>query len=271
MKWQISSGICHFYFKLMMPFYRMNSLASLLMELRIMFGRIRMTKLEIEILEKQFPYYARLSEEHKREFRKKLEVILTTKSFMGREGLRIVTSEMKILIGATMAMVTFGWKDLRLPHFSKILIYPDTYYSTISRQYHRGEVNPRHGLIVMSWKCFLEGMESEHDGVNLGIHEVAHALKLENQIHYNGESEFFAPEVYKSFLQFADEEIRKMNEGGRSVFRTSAGFNHHEFFAVALETFFEKPHKFFDYNPELYGALVRLMKQDPRVWVKAAY
>jgi hypothetical protein len=175
---------------------------------------------------------------------------------------------MKILIGATIVMVTFGWNDIRLLHFKKILIYPSTYYSTISKQYHRGEVNPRHGIIVLSWSCFLEGMENQKDGVNLGIHEVAHALKLENQIYYNAESEFFNPEVYHSFQLLADEEIAKIKAGNLTVFRSSGGLNDDEFFAVALETFFEKPHEFFQYNPELYGNLVRLMRQDPRVWVK---
>ena len=253
----------------MMPLYRMNSLANLLMELRILFARIRLTNMEIGILEQQFPYYARLSEKHKKEFRNKLEVILTTKSFMGRGGLRIVTSEMKILIGATMVMVTFGWKDLRLPHFSKILIYPDTYYSTISRQYHRGEVNPRYGIIVMSWDCFLNGLGDENDGVNLGIHEVAHALKLENQIYYNGESQFFNAEVYKSFQKFAKTEVENIQDGKLTIFRLNGCIDADEFFAVALEAFFEKPHEFFGYNPDLYGSLVRLMQQDPRVWVKS--
>jgi Mlc titration factor MtfA (ptsG expression regulator) len=112
-------------------------------------------------------------------------------------------------------------------------------------------------------------MENERDGVNLGIHEVAHALKLENQIYYNEESDFFNPEVYRSFQLLADEEIAKINSGKPTVFRLSGGFNTDEFFAVALETFFEKSHEFFQYNPELYGTLVRLMRQDPRVWVKS--
>jgi Mlc titration factor MtfA (ptsG expression regulator) len=231
-------------------------------------NRRKITSSEKAILENTFPYYQRLNQNHKDEFVKKLELVLTGKSFIGRAGVSVITSDMKILIGATIVMVTFGWNDLRLPHFNKILIYPDTYYSTISKQYHRGEVNPRHGIIVMSWSCFLDGMVNENDGINLGIHEVAHALKLENQIYYNGESEFFNPEVYRSFQLLANEEIQKIKAGNPTVFRSSAGLDDDEFFAVALETFFEKPHEFFDYNPSLYGMLVRLMRQDPRVWVR---
>lgn len=253
---------------LMIPLYRMNSLASLIEELRILFSKVRLTEFEIQILEQKFPYYARLSEKHKKEFREKLQVILTSKSFIGRSEIRVVTPEMKLLIGATIVMVTFGWDDLRLRHFDKILIYPDTYYSTISKKYHRGEVNPRHGIIAMSWNCFMNGMENEKDGVNLGIHEVAHALKLENQIYYNDEFEFFNPKVYDAFQELANKEIAKVKTGEWTVFRSTAGIDDDEFFAVALETFFEKPHEFFEYNPLLYGTLVRLMRQDPRVWVK---
>lgn len=229
--------------------------------------RQKITSSERTFLKNAFPYYQRLNQKHKDEFIKKLERVLTDKSFIGRSGVRVVTPEMKLLIGATIVMVTFGWDDLRLRHFSKILIYPDTYYSTISKQYHRGEVNPRQGIIVISWSWFLDGMVNENDGINLGIHEVAHALKLENQIYYNGESEFFNPEVYRSFQLLANEEIKKIKAGSPTVFRSSAGIDEDEFFAVALETFFEKPHEFFDYHPELYGTLVRLMRQDPRVWI----
>lgn len=231
-------------------------------------NRRKISSSERAILENTFPYYQRLNQKHKDEFVKKLELVLTGKSFVGRSGLKVVTPEMKLLIGATIVMVTFGWNDLSLPHFSKILIYPDTYYSTISKQYHRGEVNPKHGIIVMSWSCFLNGMGNENDGINLGIHEVAHALKLENQIFYNGESEFFNPEVYDSFQKLSNTEIGKIKAGNLTVFRSSAGLDDDEFFAVALETFFEKPHEFFEYNPVLYGTLVRLMRQDPRVWIR---
>lgn len=231
-------------------------------------NRRKLSSSERQILENTFPYYRRLNQRHKDEFVKKLERVLTEKSFIGRSGMRVVTPEMKLLIGATIVMVTFGWDDIRLRHFDKILIYPDTYYSTISKNYHRGEVNPRHGIIAMSWNCFVNGMRDENDGVNLGIHEVAHALKLENQIYYNDECEFFNPEVYRSFQVLANEEILKIKVGDQTVFRSSAGFDDDEFFAVALETFFEKPHEFFDYNPVLYGTLVRLMRQDPRVWIK---
>lgn len=252
----------------MLPVYGTNTFRHLVDELRLVVNRVKLKEEDVTVLERSFPYYSRLSDRHKKEFRGKLERILTLKKFIGRAGLR-ATSEMRLLIGATIVMVTFGWNDLCLVHFDKILLYPNSYYSTISKEYHRGEVNPKFGIIVLSWSCFVSGLQQEFDGVNLGIHEIAHALKLENQIHYNGESDFFNPKVYESFRKLADEEIFRVNTGNSTVFRANGGLNNDEFFAVALETFFEKPHGFYAHNPALYNTVVQLMRQDPRVWIRS--
>lgn len=179
-----------------------------------------------------------------------------------------MSQEMEILIGATIVMVTFGWKKIRLPHFKRILVYPNAYYSTISKTYHRGEVNPKLGIIVVSWNCFLEGISDDQDGVNLGIHEIAHALQLENLIKSNAESNFLDPVTFKEYSILAKQEVGKLISNQTSFFRKAGGINEHEFFAVALENFFERPHEFFNYNPTLYANIVRLLRQDPRVWVK---
>jgi Mlc titration factor MtfA (ptsG expression regulator) len=142
----------------------------------------KLTIADVQLLERSFPYYRNLNAGHRNEFKKKLSRILSVKEFIGRGGIEEVTPKMEILIGATIVMVTFGWKRLRLPHFKKILIYPNAYYSSITKSYHQGEVNPKYGLIVVSRSCFLDGLKDDRDGVNLGIHEIAHALKLENQI-----------------------------------------------------------------------------------------
>lgn len=220
---------------------------------------------DINVLENLFPYYKKLNQEHRKNFISRLEWFIAEKVFVPRGDLKTVTPEMKLLIGATAIMVTFGFKGVFLRHFSKILIYPNSYYSTINQQYHYGEVNPKLGLIVLSWEKFVEGFMHSNSGVNLGIHEMAHAMKLENQIHYNRESNFFNPHRWEVYAKEAKIEQSKILKGESDIFRPSAGKNMHEFFAVALETFFEKSAELKDYNPEFYQALVFLLKQDPLV------
>lgn len=232
---------------------------------RILLFRRKLNSKELQILENKFHFFGRLNPKHRRDFLEKMEIILSSKKFIGKGGIVEVTSEMEILISATIAMVTFGWKRLRLAHFHTILIYPNVYFSTSGKAYHRGEVNPKFGLIVVSWKCFVDGFLDKNDGINLGIHEVAHALKLANQIDTDGEKEFDSL-AWKEYKSQVPSEIEKVKAGENSFFRESAGLNEHEFFAVALESFFERPWEFFRAKQEFYMVLVRLLKQDPRVW-----
>lgn len=225
----------------------------------------KLNKSDLQLLQAKFPYYARLSSSHKKEFERKLEIILSTKEFVGRGGISMVTEEMELLIGATISMVTFGWKRVRLPHFQRILVYPNAYYSSITKTYHRGEVNPKFGIIAVSWNCFWEGLKDESDGINLGIHEVAHALKLENYIYSNEEVEFFNPVAKRKYISIMQEEMKNLKNGQSNLFRESAKLNEDEFFAVSLEYFFEKPEALFEAKPEFYKILVQLMQQDPRV------
>ncbi len=211
-------------------------------------------------ISKHSNFYQHLPPKSKAKFEQKVNYFLLTKEFIPRD-LEEVTSEMKALIAATAVQLTFGLPDITLKHFNKILVYPNDYYSTISRQYHKGEVNPHLKAIVLSWHHFAKGFANPTDGVNLGLHEMAHALKLENLIQ-NGEHSFFDLEEYKKWLGIAKQEIDTIKNGGNSIFRKYASVNEDEFFAICMELYFEQPHQLFEYNPELYKTLSSLLRQD---------
>ena len=243
---------------------RNSPLFYLFQKVSIRLGILKLNAEDLSYLESHFSYYRQLNPKHKKDFQKRLVYFLAIKEFVPR-GIEKVTREMELLIGATAVMISFGFQNVTLKHFKRILVYNDNYYSTINKQYHQGEVNPRLGIIVISWKNFVRGMADGTDGINLGIHEMAHALKLENQIHYNGQSNFFNPKRWMDFSVLAKNEIQRIADGEDSIFRDSAANNPHEFFAVALESFFENPQRLKDYDSRLYQALVFLLKQDPMV------
>ncbi|MFC3878586.1 zinc-dependent peptidase [Algoriphagus namhaensis] len=241
------------------------SIADAFSALRFSFFAKKLSMADRRILQNHFPYYARMNPKFKPEFERKLERMISSKEFIGRGGIDEVTQEMELLIGATLTMVLFGWKGIQLPHFNRILIYPNAYYSTVTKTYHRGEVNPKFGLIVVSWRCFLEGLVDESDGVNLGIHEIAHALKLENLISRNDEYGFLDPNTKRQYRAHMQEEMKQMKAGKFSPFRSNAMIDEDEFFAVVLEYFFEKPQSFQKHRPDFYQTLVHLLRQNPLV------
>lgn len=215
----------------------------------------------VTILKKYFFYYTRLPVKDRKRFEKRVNRFLHSKRFAGREGIEI-TEEMKVLISATAVMLTFGLPMIYLSHFYKIAVYPDTYYSRINKKYHLGEVNPMLGIIILSWKSFVEGFIDPSDSRNLGLHEMAHALHFENQIR-NDEFDFLHPGVLYKWDRLAKVEIEKINTSDDHYFREYAGTNQHEFFAVAIEYFFENPADFNAALPELYTTLTLLIRQDP--------
>jgi len=213
-----------------------------------------------EILQKYFGYYQLLSPSNQAKFERKVCNFLYSKRFIPRN-VDEITIEAKILIAASAVQLTFGLPGIYLQHFDKILVYPNEYYSSITRQYHKGEVNPRFGIIVLSWKNFVEGYIHHRDSVNLGLHEMAHALRLENIIR-NAEYKFFDEVLVRRFDEHARDVCRNLNRY-EDFFRPYACANEHEFFSVAIENFFERSEMFKRQVPELYGILCRLLAQDP--------
>lgn len=213
-----------------------------------------------DILQKYFHYYQILSPSNKVKFERKVCNFLYSKRFIPRN-IPEVTIEAKVLIAASAVQLTFGLPNIYLRHFDKILVYPNEYYSSITKQYHKGEVNPRFGIIVLSWKNFIEGFVTRDDGVNVGLHEMAHALRLENIIR-NEEYKFFDDDLIRRFDDYARAVCRNFREY-TDFFRPYACANEHEFFSVAIENFFDRSELFRKQIPELYAILTRLLGQDP--------
>lgn len=207
------------------------------------------------------PFYRKLREKNKKEFKKRVAIFIASKEFIPRQ-LDYITEEKKIVVASLATQITFGLPRIYLSHFEKVLIYPDDYYSTVNNQYHKGEVNPRFGIIVLSWKNLVEGIANESDGINLGIHELAHAIHLENRIS-NHEYGFIDSKLWKKYSDLAEFEMFKIKEGENSLFRESAAIDHYEFIAVLLENFFERPKVLKAYSPALYEKTTKLLKQDP--------
>lgn len=213
-----------------------------------------------EILSKYFFYYQQLPTLDKRTFEQRLIHFVLSKKFIPRN-FQTVTDEMKVTIAATAVQLTFGLPTIYFQHFRKILIYPDDYYSNITKRYHRGEVNPAYGIIVLSWRSFVEGFSDPTNGTNVGLHEMAHALRLENMV--RNEEFGFLDEDALDVLNYWAERVCDTAQQSVMFFRAYACVNKHEFFAVAVENFFEKPTTFNAALPELYKAMVELLKQNP--------
>ncbi len=179
--------------------------------------------------------------------------------FVSRDKIRL-TRAMKAIISCAAAQLILFLPKKSLSYFKRIIVYPDYYNSLITNRRHKGEVNPGLRVIVFSWRGIAEGLHYQNDGINLLLHEFAHALWLEHKLtDYITLDEQLAEQVEK----YAEKEMAKLAENEDHFFRKYAFNNMEEFFAVAVENFFERPGLFQQVQPELYLILAKLFKQDP--------
>jgi Mlc titration factor MtfA (ptsG expression regulator) len=219
---------------------------------------------EEDILRKRFKYYNELPLWLQPRFCKRLAHFMRHKDFEGRQELE-PTTEMKVLISAAAIKLTFGLDDYMLDHFRKIIVYPEIYYSKLSKTYNKGEAS-EHGIIVFSWDNFVESLEEFDNGINLGFHEYSHALLM--MCSNNDICDSCARDGYGQLclLLSADHLSSKVYETG--LFRDYAFKNKMEFFAVSVENFFERPNQLREKCRELYDLLRFMLNQDPAAEVK---
>ena len=211
------------------------------------------------ILAKYAIHYQRLGLEDKTRFERIAASFIHEKEWRG-VGMK-VSDEMKVMVSACAAQLLLGYPEQELAHFETIVLYPDSYRSRTGRM-HQGEVRPASGMIMISWRDFLFGYAHTQDAHNVGLHEMAHALWFENKLE-NGEAHFLHPELLQDWIDHADAEIERIKSGKSRLLRDYAGTNQAEFFAVAVEHFFELPKEFKQDLPELYATLSTMLKQDP--------
>lgn len=213
-----------------------------------------------KLLEDNFVVYKMLGEKGRKHFEKRVCRFIKMKTFRAGTTLAEITDEMRIMVAASAIQITYGYPEVYFNHFQTIILFADEYFSNATGQYHAGEVNAA-GAIVLSWKNFKSGFSNLNDGRNLALHEMAHALRLTNIVD-NNEYDFIDSSIMQSFEGIALQEMHKIRDGENPFFRSYGAVNLQEFFSVATECFFEQPHEFQAYNPQLYLLLTKILKMD---------
>ena len=203
------------------------------------------------ILKGKFSFYKRLTGKQKKYFEHRVASFIKDKDFIGRDG-NPVTDEMKVLISATAVMLTFGFRDFYIGIISKIVVYPNKFYSKTNQAYHKGEFNPKLKALVLSWEDFKAGFDIDNDNLNLGIHEITHAIHINSIKERDVSSTIFSDTFKELSTLLSDKEGLRNDLMASPYFRKYAYTNQFEFLAVAIENFIETPKEFKSQFPEVY-------------------
>jgi Mlc titration factor MtfA (ptsG expression regulator) len=231
------------------------------------------------IINQNLPVYSCLSADEQRRLQGHIKVFVTEKQFIGCKGLP-VTEEMKITIAAVACLLLLNEQGRYFSKLRSILVYPSTYI--VREKSYQGNYIIEESLVarlgeswtndqvVLSWEQIERDTINWQDGHNVILHEFAHQLDQEDGkdegvpiLPKNLEYSIWAKVMGQEYQQLCHEVERKFN----TVIDGYGATNPAEFFAVATETFFEKPEGLLEKHPSLYRLLQRYYQLNPLQWV----
>lgn len=228
------------------------------------------------ILTRSLPVFRRLPPEDQAELLGHVQVFLAEKKFEGCGGLNL-TDEIRLTIAAHACLLLLHRETDYYPELSTILVYPSTYIAHGERhlegpiweegdQHLLGHTQHRLGALVLAWDAAKRSAANSSNGRNLVLHEFAHQLDFEDHA-TDGTPVLTTRSDYATWSRVMSREFKALRvadeAGGPTVLDPYGATNPAEFFAVATETFFERPCALRAAHPELYAELERFYCQDP--------
>lgn len=232
----------------------------------------------VEILERNIGVYRNLPRPLRLQLRLLIKQFLFQKQFSGAGGLE-VTDEMRVTIAAEACMLQLNRRGDLYPGLKYIVIYPEAFVVSRPQMDGAGVVSHgpkgllgeswQNGKVILAWDNVLSGARNFVDGKNVVLHEFAHQLDSQTGS-TNGAPLLAGESSYRSWAAALSPEFEELQKdaisGKRSLLDHYGATNPAEFFAVATETFFERPRQMAEHHPELFAVLKSYYRIDPSDW-----
>ena len=228
-----------------------------------------------DLLARKVPLTTGLSAQERDRLLRLMQLFLREVPIEGCAGLEII-EESRVTIAAQACLLLLGMPYPRYTRVRRILVYPSSFVpKTVelpsSGQIVRTDVPLRgqawsSGVVVLGWDAVQGDTQVRSDGENVVLHEFAHMLDAEDG-NMDGIPVLESSSAYRAWADILSSEFSEhLDRVERGEFTTLDPYgaeNPAEFFAVATETFFEKPDHLRKARPDLYAQLVSFFKLDP--------
>jgi len=217
----------------------------------------------VKILEREVPFYSALGPAQRQRFDQQVYVFVKEKYFIGVKGMDI-TDEVRLVIAACAVRLSLGLDISVYDRLTEIIVYPYIYrHGNSGNDALLGEAHTW-GTVVLAWPAVVSGLHNPRDGHDTALHEFAHVLDRDGGS-FNGTPRLRGREDYLPWTEIMSDHYLRLKRNGRlirKVMRDYGATNEAEFFAVASESFFEKPEAMRDKAPELYQIMRRFFGRD---------
>ena len=217
----------------------------------------------LTILEENVPFYPLISGAMRQHFLEMLKIFIWEKCFIGAGGM-VITDEVRVVIAACAVRLVLHLDLSYYDRLSEIVVYPYVYRHLDEEIAILGEAR-NWGTVVLSWPAVLQGLASPKSGHETATHEFAHVLDRADGV-FDGTPKLRARADYRPWAEIMSRHYLSLRKGdpleGR-VLRQYGAINEAEFFAVATESYFERPQLMKDLMPDLYTELQTFYGEDP--------
>lgn len=214
------------------------------------------------VLERSVTFYRGLDDRARQRFEREVAWFLDEQRISGPQAAPI-DDDIRVLVAASAVTLSFGRPGYTWPRARDVVVYGDAFdeeYRVAREGSVLGMVHAQ-GPIVLSSRALRHGFKSVDDGLNVGLHELAHVLDFETGS-ADGIPSMMPWRSIEPWLGLMHSEITRVKKH-KSLLRKYAATNDAEFFAVATEAFFERPRALRARHADLYDMLVETYGQDP--------
>ncbi len=230
------------------------------------------------IVASALPVYHRLPDPLRLRLDGLIQQFIAEKEFIGCRGLE-VTLEMKLTIAAYACLLIANRSSRVYEALYSILLYPTAFIVPEEEQDEAGVITAHESIlsgqawethrIILSWDDIEAGLRDKGSGYNVVLHEFAHYLDAEDG-GANGAPWLSDAADYTRWSQVMTEEYERLitadRRGEETVLDPYGAEDPAEFFAVATETFFERPVDLKIKHSALYAELAAYYRVDPAAW-----
>lgn len=188
----------------------------------------------------------------------------------------VITDVVRLTIAAQASLLLLHMPYPRYTRVRSVLVYPGTFVPTRVPLLENLAPGPgaepaageavHGGTVILSWHGVEATTRDPADGSNVVVHEFAHMLDLEDGA-FDGTPMLDSSSAYRAWARtFAnrfERHVRRADRGDRSAVSAYGARNRTEFFATAVEAFFERPVQLRAQEPEIYAQLAGFFLQDP--------
>jgi Mlc titration factor MtfA (ptsG expression regulator) len=210
-----------------------------------------------------YDHYAHLPAALVPRFEDDVRIFLLEKRITGVDV--VVDDELRVLVAASAATLSLGWPEFEWDALAEVLLYPQDFDRDYSYEDPElsGQTSPW-GTVILSVPTLRGSFDDPDDGYHVGLHEFAHLVDME-AAEFRGTPAGLGEAAAARWPELARAEMDRMRRG-RSVLDDYGADDVVEFFAVAVEGFFETPLELRRHHRELYDLLADWFRQDPAAW-----